>query len=223
MIAVTDAWKEAFPETSFGFLVMEGIGNASPSGEIERMTAERTEEVRRRHKGKTRKDIAKEAPFAAYEGYFRRFGQGYPVLHQVETVALKGRPIASPSPLVAILFMTELSSGLLSAGHDLENVTVPLILDVALGTEVYRAMGGRERQLQRGDMFLSDGKGILSSVLYGPDGESFIRPETSRALFTVYGAPGLAAEAIAAHLMAIRSAVALLDPGAGTTAMAVVP
>jgi len=214
MITASADWKTSFPGTCFGVLAMEGIDNSAVNSRIEERKASLEESLRQRHGGKSRKEIALEAPFEAYERYFRKFGQGYPVLHQVETVALKGKPIFSPSPLVAAMFMAELKNGLLTAGHDLDKVSLPLLLDTSKGGETYQAMGGKERKLLQGDMFLSDRKGILSSVLYGPDDRSSITAATTRALFTVYGAPSLAAEELLAHLEEIEELVRTVSPGA---------
>lgn len=214
MITASADWKASFPGTFFGILVMDGIGNSAGNSGIEEIKSSLEESLRKRHSGKSRKEIALEPPFEAYERYFRKFGQGYPVLHQVETVVLKGKPIFSPSPLVAAMFMAELKNGLLTAGHDLDKVLLPLLLDVSKGGESYTAMGGKERKLTPGDMFLSDRKGILSSVLYGPDDRSSITAETSRALFTVYGAPSLAAKELHAHLEEIEELVSTLSPEA---------
>ncbi len=126
----------------------------------------------------------------------------------------KGKPILSPSPLVAAMFMAELKNGLLTAGHDLDKVSLPLVLDVARGGERYAAMGARNRELKEGDMFLSDSEGILSSVLYGPDDRSYITANTSRALFTSYGAPSLAAGILQYHLEEIEAFVHILSPEA---------
>lgn len=214
MITVSKDWKTSFPETCFGVLVMEGIDNSAGNSRIEERKNSLEESLRQLHLGKTRKQIGQEPPFEAYELYFRKFGQGYPVLHQVETVALKGKPIFSPSPLMAAMFMAELKNGLLTAGHDLDRVSLPLLLDVSKGRETYTAMGGKERKLTHGDMFLSDRKGILSSVLYGPDDRSSITAGTSRALFTVYGAPSISAGELHAHLEEIEGLTLTLSPGA---------
>lgn len=223
MIEVSRAWKEAFPQTFFAVLAMEGIENDRVLGEMEARKGALEEKLRQLWQGKTRKDLKAASPFGAYESHYRRFGQGYPVLAQVESVALKGKPIASVSPLVTALFMAELESGLLTAGHDLDQVVLPLRLDVATGEEAYRNLGGQERRLREGDMFLSDGRGILSSVLYGPDDRSFITSGTSRALFTVYGVPSVTKEKIRAHLEETERLLRVISPGAATTALMILP
>jgi len=214
MITASAAVEASYPGTFFGLMVIEGILNDPENPAFEEKKAALEEELRRRHLGKTRKDISREDPFEAYERYFRKFGQGYPVLHQVETVALKGKPLSSPSPLVAAAFMAELGNGFLTAGYDLDKVSLPLLLDVSRGGETYRAMGGRPRSLPKGDMFLSDREGVLSSIIYGPDARSYITPGTTRALFSIYGVPSVPAGRIRAHLEEIGELVALLSPGA---------
>ena len=75
-------------------------------------------------------------------------------------------------------------------------------------------MGGRERILPPGDMFLSDREGILSSILYGPDDRTAVTAETTRVLYTVYGVPSLPAEDVRAHLEEIGELVRILSPEA---------
>jgi DNA/RNA-binding domain of Phe-tRNA-synthetase-like protein len=223
MITVSENWKISFPSAYFGALVMEGIDNSIGNPGIEDKKARLEEELRKRHIGMSRKDFLEDESVALYERHFRKFGQGYPVLHQLETVALKGKPILSPSSLVAAMFMVELKNGFLTAGHDFEKVFPPMVLDVAGGSETYQSMGGKDRKLQKGDMFLSDRNGILSSVLYGPDNRSHITLETSRALFTVYGAPSLGAHELHRHLEEIEELVFILSPGAARMELGVYP
>ena len=214
MITASENWRASFPETSFGIMVIEGILNSGDNPGFEDRKALLEDELRMRHRGKTRKQIGKEPPFEAYEKFYRTFGKGYPVLHQVETVALKGEPVLCPSPLVTAMFMAELKNGLLTAGHDLDKVSIPLSLDISKGTEAYQSMGGKERNLLKGDMFLSDQRGILSSVIYGPNNSSSMTAKTTRALFTVYGVPSVSSMQLRAHLEEIDEFVRLFSPQA---------
>jgi DNA/RNA-binding domain of Phe-tRNA-synthetase-like protein len=223
VIEISAAWKSAFPETSFGILAIERIANTQTHPSIEEKKNILENALRKAWQGKTRAEMRKAFPFEAYERYFRGFGQGYPVLAQLESVALRGKPVFSPSALVSAMFMAELENGFLTAGHDLDKIRPPLRLDVALGKETYLAMGGRERRLQEGDMFLEDGNGILSSILYGPDNRTFITEATSRALFTVYGVPSIHGKDLREHLEAIETLVRALSPQAIRTDLRILP
>ena len=214
MITASREWRTSFPGACFGVLVLEGVDYSRECPALEERKSAFETALRSRHEGKSRKEIGLEEPFGSYGRYYKRFGQGYPVLHQVETVALKGKPLFSPSPLVAAMFMAELKNGFLTAGHDLDRVSLPLFLDVSKGEERYTAMGGRERILPPGDMFLSNREGILSSILYGPDDRTAVTAETTRVLYTVYGVPSLPAEDVRAHLEEIGELVRILSPEA---------
>ncbi len=80
---------------------------------------------------------------------------------------------------------------LLTAGHDLDKLHLPLVLDVSTGDETYTLMRGTEQQLKAGDMYIRDGQGILSDVIYGPDKRSSIDPNTRNAIYTVYAPAGI--------------------------------
>ncbi len=149
MITASANWKSSFPGASFGIMVIEEVLNSAGNCLLEERKALLEEELRERHLGKSRKQIGQEPPFGAYEKYYRRFGQGYPVLHQVETVAVKGKPLFSPSPLVAAMFMAELKNGLLTAGHDLDKVSLPIFLDVSEG-ERHISQWGEDKEPPEG-------------------------------------------------------------------------
>lgn len=223
MISVSEEWKNKFPETCFGILVIEGAVNSANSADLEEKRQILEARLRREYNGKSRKDIAGLSPFSKYQKYFREFGQNYPVIHQLETIALKGNPVFSPSPLVTAMFMAELENGLLTAGHDLDRLAPPVVLGVASGNESYVTMGGKERILKKGDMFLSDQQGVLSSVLYGPDKRSRITEKTTRALFAVYGALSLPKSDIRFHLEGIEKLILMFSPESNRQELLIVP
>jgi DNA/RNA-binding domain of Phe-tRNA-synthetase-like protein len=135
---------------------------------------------------------------------------------QLESVALKGKPIPRVAALVEAMFVAELKNLLLTAGHDLDVVQPPIQLDVARGSECYVRLNGQEQMLKAGDMFIADTEGILSSVIYGPDRRTQIRPDTRRALFTVYAPPGIKEQAVYRHLQDIEANARLIAPEAET-------
>ena len=49
-------------------------------------------------------------------------------------------------------------------------------------------------------MFIADGLGVISSILYGPDQRTQISEATQKALFTVYAPPGIGAGSVHQHL-----------------------
>ena len=134
--------------------------------------------------------------------------------HQLESVAFKGKPVPSAAALVEAMFMAELESQLLTAGHDLDSLRAPLILDVSSGNDRYVSMRGDEQLLKAGDMFISDQAGVISTILYGPDQRSRITAATRNALFTVYAPAGISPQAVHEHLQELRDHVLVIAPRA---------
>ena len=103
---------------------------------------------------------------------------------------------------------------LLTSGHDLDVLQMPVGIDVAAGDEQYVSINGRTLQLKPRDMYIADAEGIISSVIYGPDQRTRINPQTRRVLFTVYAPPGIVETAVADHLHDIQCNVLLIAPKA---------
>ena len=162
----------------------------------------------------SKEELEASAVLEAYGQYYKRFKKTYHVKQQLESVIFKGKCIPSVTPLVEAMFMAELKNGLLTAGHDLAQVQGTLTLDAANGEETYVLINGKEQTLKVQDMFLRDDVGVLSSILYGPDQRTRIRPETKNVVFTVYAPTGIARKAVEQHLEDIYSYVRLAAPQA---------
>jgi len=150
----------------------------------------------------------------AYNDYYKRYKKTYHVQLQLESVVFKGKSLPRVAALVEAMFMAELKNLLLTAGHDLDAVQVPVKLDVAKGSERYIRLNGEEQELKPGDMMIADGQGIISCVLYGPDRRTRITPDTRQVLFTVYAPPGIGEQAVYDHLQDIQAHVLLVAPEA---------
>jgi len=112
------------------------------------------------------------------------------------------------------MFMAEVKNLLLTAGHDLEAVVEPVTLDVSRGDEYYVRLNGQEQRLKPGDMMMTDSRGVISSVLYGPDYRTRITLNTHHVFFVVYAPKGIGEEAIRQHLDDIRANVMIIAPEA---------
>jgi DNA/RNA-binding domain of Phe-tRNA-synthetase-like protein len=103
---------------------------------------------------------------------------------------------------------------LLTAGHDLDTLHLPLTLDVATGTEKYTLLRGDEQILKAGDMMIRDQEGVISSIVYGPDQRTQIIPDTQNVVFTAYAPPGIDEQVVVEHLQHIQENVMLFAPQA---------
>ena len=216
MFVVSERWRAAFPGAHVGVLALSNLANPDRHPALEERKAALIGRLRARFAGQDRRAIEALAAIQAYNAYLKPFKKSYHVQLQLESVALKGKPIPSVAALVECMFMAELEDQLLTAGHDLDALALPLRLDVSQGSETYTLMRDAPQQLKAGDMFIADGTGIVSSIVYGPDRRTRIGPATRNAVFTVYAPAGIGRDAVRAHLDTIRGHVAAVAPGAGT-------
>jgi DNA/RNA-binding domain of Phe-tRNA-synthetase-like protein len=138
---------------------------------------------------------------------------------QRESIVLKGRPIPRRAALVEAMFMAELANLVLTAGHDLDALETPLRVDVTADGDRYVLLSGAEAVLERGDMMMADGAGIVSTVLRGPDRRTRITRETRSVLFAVYAPASVGEHVVRVHLEHVRANVELLAPEAATVAL----
>jgi len=215
MLTVTDGFREAFPGAVVGALAMGDVRNPERS--------EALEEAKRALEGELRGhgDLDGNPVLRAYADYYRAFGKTFHVKAQWESVAVKGKPIPTRAALVEAMFMAELRSLVLTAGHDLDALAGALRADVSADGDAYVTLGGSEAVLKRGDMLMADADGIVSSVLRGPDQRTRITRATTRVVFAVYAPAGVPRDTVARHLDDLRANVELIAPGARTEALVV--
>ena len=221
MFEVTSAWKSTYPEAQAGVLVMRAVSNPAHDPALETQKAVLEEQLRAQFSGQDRAAISDHPILRAYAEYYRQFKKTYHIQLQLESIVLKGKSIPSVAALVEAMFMAEMKDMLLTAGHDLDTLHLPLTLDVAAGNEAYMLLRGDEQSLKPGDMMISDQIGVISSILYGPDRRTQITPETSNVIFTVYAPPGIKEESVVEHLQHIQENVLVFDPQAQVEALKV--
>lgn len=221
VLELSPEWREGYPGAAIGVLAIEGVANPERHPPLERMKGALVQELLGRYAGEDRQSLRDIPTLAAYDAYYRQFGQTYHVQHQLESVVFKGKGLPSGAALVEAMFMAELDNLLLTAGHDLDAIEGPMRIGVATGDESYTRINGKEQLLKAGDMMIGDRRGVISCILYGPDRRTRIRPETERVVFTVYAPAGIAPQDVRNHLEALRANVAVVAPEATVAAIEV--
>jgi DNA/RNA-binding domain of Phe-tRNA-synthetase-like protein len=214
MFEVTSTWASAYPEAHAGVLVMRAVFNPAHDPGLEAQKVSLEKQLRAQFSGQDRATIASHPILRAYAEYYRQFKKTYHIQLQLESIALKGKSIPSVAALVEAMFMAEMQDLLLTAGHDLDTLHLPLRLDVATENEKYTLLRGEEQTLKPGDMMISDQAGVISSILYGPDQRTQITSETRNVIFTVYAPPGIKEELVTNHLQHIQENVMIFAPQA---------
>jgi DNA/RNA-binding domain of Phe-tRNA-synthetase-like protein len=221
MLVPTSAWTSAFPDAVVGALLMRGVRNAEQSAALEAEKRRLEEKLRATVGGAERATPEADRVARAYLDYYRARGKTYPVKAQRESV-VKGKSIPSRAALVEAMFMAELENLILTAGHDLDAIDAPLRVDLTADEDRYVLLNGAEAVLERGDMMMVDGAGIVSSVLRGPDLRTRITSETRHVLFAAYAPAGVGEGAVRGHLEDIQENVHLVTPEAQTQELTIV-
>jgi len=212
LLMIADEVKKIYPEAFMGILVMKNVRNPKKHEELDRCTLELENSLRENFAGLDRADLKNMEPLKAYHDYYKKFKKTYHVLFQLESIVFKNKAILRVASLVEAMFMAELKNLLLTAGHDLDAVDLPIKLEVSKGGEKYTLLNGQEKELLSGDMAVSDSKGIISSIIYGPDQRTQITPNTRNALFVVYAPPGIEKSKVGQHLQDIQNYIRIIAP-----------
>jgi len=213
MFSASNRWAETYPGAAIGVLALRGVVNPEKHDELERRKRELENSLRSQYGSGTRESLKTLPRMQAYTAYYRRFQKTYHVQLQLESVVFKNKSLPQVAALVEAMFMAELKNLLLTAGHDLDRVIGGTGVDLASGRESYVTLGGEERSLKPGDMFIHDEEGVLSSILYGPAQRACLAAGTRRALFTTYAPPGIEIQALHGHLEDLQENVRVLAPG----------
>ncbi len=195
---------------------MSGVSNPKSHPELDTLKAEIEAQLRTKFADFDRARLRETPTLKAYHAYYKGFKKTYHVQLQLESIVHKGRSIPSVAALVEAMFAAELKNQLLTAGHDLEIVQQPIGIYAAEGDESFTRLNSQEQQLKASDMYIADSRGIISSVIYGPDRRTAINPDTTRALFTTYAPPGIDYGIVQSHLLDIESYARMISPEANT-------
>jgi DNA/RNA-binding domain of Phe-tRNA-synthetase-like protein len=211
---VDPAWRETHPGACVGVLAMRGVVNPPAHAALNDLAANLEDELRTRFGTVQREDLRALPPLPAYAAYYKRWGQRYHVAMQLESVAQKGKALPRVAALVEAMFIAELRNLLLTAGHDLAQLALPVRLGIGTG-EPFTAPNGKAMTVKPDDMVIADADGrVLSAIITGPSDVARIGPETTAALFYCYAPPGVESERVAAHLDEIERNVRLIVPDA---------
>jgi DNA/RNA-binding domain of Phe-tRNA-synthetase-like protein len=219
MLLSTERWKAAYPGACAGLLIMRQVANPPSHPALEERKTELEAELRARFGQLSKAEIRASGNFPANDAYYRRFGETYHVLMQVESIALKGKSIPRRAALVEAAFMAELRNGILTAAHDLDALDLPATIDITVLDETFDLYNGKTQICRADDMTIRDRRGVLSTIVNGPAAYARVLPETSAALFYCYAPAGIGESAVRDHLAEIEANVRLISPEAVTEAL----
>ncbi len=209
-VTISERFHQTYPQAAVGVMMLENVSNPKRCEALDEKKQTLEAQLRADYADKT--TLRSLPTLQAYAAYYKRFKKSYHVQAQLESVIFKDRSLPNVAALVEAMFIAELKNMLLTAGHDLDRLAAPVRIDCAQGELSYTGMNDSPQTLKQDDMYMADEEGIISSVIYGPDGRTRIERETQRAMFVVYAPEGITAGQIEAHFADIQSYVALFAP-----------
>ena len=212
LLIISDKTKKIYPEALLGILAIRNVCNPKKHEELDRCKLELENNLREKYTELDKAYLKNMEPIKTFSDYYKRFKKTYHVLLQLESIVFKNKSIPKVASLVEAMFMAELKNLLLTAGHDLDAIDLPIKLDVSSGGEKYIQLSGQEKELIPNDMMVSDLQGIISSIIYGPDKRTQIKPDTRNVLFVVYAPPGIEKIKVFQHLQDIQKYVHIIAP-----------
>lgn len=205
MLTIDNSVFANYPGAKMGVLAMTNVEASAPLAPD--AVEDALNEIRRRYGHLDRAGLKEIHPVKAYVEYYKKHGYSYHVLGQVESVLQGKKQLRAESGLLQAMFLTELESMLLTAGHDLGKLQNPIQLKIASGNETYASITGKETTAVQGDLMVCDGNGVISSILRGPDFRSRITGATADVLFTFYAPPGIETGSIREALEKLRDRI----------------
>jgi DNA/RNA-binding domain of Phe-tRNA-synthetase-like protein len=208
-VMISRSIEQNYPDARIGVLILELAQWKEPLTEINNSTDEAVSWLKQTFPDLN--TLKKNDVIEAYTLYYKNFKKTYHLLPQLESVIFNDKKIKASIPLLQAVFTTELKNMLLTAVHDLDAVHFPLNIGVASGQENYHLLNGSEALLKKGDMFMSDNFGVISSIIYGPDQRTKVTPRTSNVLVVVYAPKGIGEERVERHFEDMISIMTLIS------------
>ncbi len=151
-----------------------------------------------------------------YFRYFRKFKKTYPIMMQVESFLLKGRPFPEERYVNAVAFLTELKTRVLAGTHDADRVEGDIVFYTETEKVPFPSIHGSEGHSYPGDVTGRDDGGVIISMIAGADSRTCLQDDSSHVLYLIFGSPGMTIEAIDEYLDQLEEYVKLLAPAAET-------
>ena len=211
-IHAVEAWQQAYPGACIGLLEISGVDNTQPAPALDQEKHAIEARLREKYSSFSRENFLELPVMVAYHRYYRKFGYSYHVLLQLESVVLKGKSLPNVSPLVDANFAAELETLILTAGHDVDQLELPVFIDVAREGDEITQMNGSRKDVPTGDMLMRDAQGVACAILRGQDNRSPISKNTTHVLYVSYIPQGVMDAQGQAQLDMMEKYVRLFSP-----------
>ena len=151
-----------------------------------------------------------------YFRYFRKFKKTSPVMMQVESFLLKGRPFPEGRYTNAVAFLTELKTRCLLGSHDADKIEGDVVIYKETEKRDFPSIHGGEAHSYPGDITCRDDVSVIVSMIAGADARTCLSDDSRHVLYFAFGTPGMDWEVLKGYLKQVEEYVKVLAPGAQT-------
>lgn len=151
-----------------------------------------------------------------YFRYFRKFKKTSPIMMQVESFLLKGRPFPEGKYTNAVAFLTELRTRCLLGSHDADMIEGDLVIYTETENREFPSIHGGTAHSYPGDITCRDDISIVVSMIAGADSRTCLSEDSRHVLYFAFGTPGMNEEALQDYLAKVEEYVKVLAPAAET-------
>jgi DNA/RNA-binding domain of Phe-tRNA-synthetase-like protein len=213
-IEVNGRFHKTFAGGHVGVLLIGNVDNHKRPTPLDEKKREIEASLREKFAGFSRADLLELEILQAYRDYYKQFKKTYHVQLQLESIVHKGKSLPSVNPLVDANFAAEVETLVLTAGHDADLLEPPVTINATQEGDTFIQINGSLQPLKPGDMMMSDGQGIICTIIYGQDQRTPISPKTRRALYVAYAPVGVGGTAVQQQLKQIHENILLFAPDA---------
>ncbi len=122
-----------------------------------------------------------------YYRYFKKYKKSYPIMMQLESYLLKGRPFPSGNPVNEIAFLAELKTQILLGSHDIDKIEGDMVLFCGTEKTDFPGMRGDTIHIYPGDVSARDDRDIILSMIAGADARTYITEDSRNVAYIFFG------------------------------------
>ncbi len=186
-LTITDAYRQRFPELSFGIGTVQDCAFFEKSEPFKLHKRELLRKVRRRT---VLAEI--ERRIGLYDQFFKDWGYPCPLPEHLKRTVEMGFPIVNL--YIDAHVIAEMCHAILMAIQDLDRFRGNWRLDLAHEGETFQGVSGRMIRCKEGEIVLRDDEGTVCSLFQGPDFRTKIDKTSRNIVVYVFTAPGIAEE-----------------------------
>ena len=123
--------------------------------------------------------------------YYRKFKKTYPVMMQIVSFLLKGRPFPEGEYINSVAFLTELKTGRLLGTHDVDRIAGDCVFYQETEKVPFTGMFNPDSHSYPGDLTGRDDQGVIISMIAGADDRTCIHDDTTHVIYIIFSYEGM--------------------------------